>query len=568
MNIPFFNKEVTSLHAAALILGGAALLSRLLGLLRDRLLAAHFGAGDTLDAYYAAFQIPDILYTVLLVGAASAAVLPVFLEYERKSPEAAEAFISNLLTVFSVAAVLLAVAVIFFAPALTALVAPGFASAKLALTITLTRLMMLNTVFLGVAGILSTVLQARHRFVVFALPPIFYNLGIIAGILFLVPLLGPRGLAWGVLMGGALQVLVQLPTLRAMRFRIRPMLHIRDAGLIRVARTSLPRVLALSMSQVTLTVLGAIASFFAAGSISVFRFASNLLYVPVGLFGVSYALAMFPKLSGAFLDRRGESFREQVALGIRNILFWALPFATLFVVLRAHIVRVILGSGHFDWEDTRLVAALLALLAAAVVSESVLPLILRAFYALGKTREPLAWDVVGSLLTVAFALAAAAWFSARPEALAAVARVLRIGDLPSPRVLAVGIGFALGSLANTALLATALRRAARRELRVTISFEVNDILTMFGAAVLAAVAAYGALLPFPALVPTNTFIGIFTQGAAAGLVGLFVYGAVLAWRKNPEILGILATFRARLLTPAKTPAVFETEKLDGEGSAR
>ncbi len=562
MKIPFFNREVLSLHAAALILGGAAFLSRILGLFRDRLLAARFGAGDVLDAYYAAFQIPDILFTVFLVGAAAAAVLPLFMEYEHRGRKEAEKFVANLLTVFAVFSVIISAVAAILAPWLVSIVVPGFAAGKLALTVSLTRLMLFSAAFLGIAGIVSAVLQARHRFFVFALPPILYNVCIIFGVVFLVPLFGPKGLAFGVLAGGLAQVLVQIPALKEMGFKFRFGFDLQDSGLRRVIKTSLPRVAALAMSQLTISALAAAASFFVAGSVSVFKLASNLMYVPVGLFGASYALAIFPKLSGASLDKRGEKFKEHVAIGIRNIFFWVMPFATLIIVLRAHIVRVVLGSGVFDWEDTRLVAAVLAVLAVAIVSESILPLVIRAFYALGKTREPLIWDIVGSLATIMFAVGFAILFSARPGFLFFIARALRIGDLAAPKIISIALGFSIGSLVNVVLLALSLYRTVRENLGVSLAFEWNSLATMLGASVLSGVAAYAALLPFPSIVATNTFWGIFFQGAAAGAVGLGVYWAILAWQKNPEILGLFESFKKRLVNIRRVPQVYETEKFD------
>ena len=221
MNIPFLNREVVSFHAAALVLGGAALVSKLLGLFRDRLLAARFGAGDELDVYYAAFKIPDILYALLLAGAASAAVLPALLSAERRGRDAGERFLGNLLTIFAVGSVAAAIVAAIVAPYFVPLLAPGFQPEKLELAIRLTRLMLGNVVFLGLASILSTLLQARHRFFAFALPSIVYNVGIIVGILAFVPALGVLGLAAGVLLGGMLQVLIQLPAVRGLGFRFR-----------------------------------------------------------------------------------------------------------------------------------------------------------------------------------------------------------------------------------------------------------------------------------------------------------------------------------------------------------
>ncbi len=566
MNFLFFKREVPTLAAAALILGAAGFLSKLLGLVRDRLLAARFGAGEALDVYYAAFQLPDVIYTLLLTGAASAAVLPVFIEYDQKSRASAGRFLSNLLTVFSIAAVLLAAVAWLLAPWLLVFIAPGFDAEAAGRAAGLTRIMLANTVFLGIAGIFSAVLQARHRFFVFALPPIVYNLGIIAGIVLFVPFFGLNGLAYGVVAGGLGQILVQLPALRGLGLRFRPMFSLRDAGLWRVARTSLPRVAALGMSQLTLTALMAIASYFAVGSISVFKLSANLMYVPVGLFGVSWALAVFPKLSSASIARQGESFREHIAIGIRSILFWTLPAATLTIVLRAHIVRVILGSGVFNWEDTRLVAAVLGVLAVAIISEGLLPLLLRAFYALGRTVEPLFLDIGASLLIVGGALGLSMLFFSSPQTLATAARVLRVPDLGQPYILAVAMAFAVGSLVNVFLLARSLKRVSLRHLGVELSFEFNACLAMAGAALLGGLAAYAALLPFPALVATNTFFGIFLQGAVAGGVGLAVYALILVTQKNQEMLAIIQSFRQHLVSPAKTPRVFEAEKLDGEGT--
>ncbi len=566
MKIPLASKEVSSVHAAALILGGAAFLSRLLGLFRDRLLASRFGPGDILDAYYAAFQIPDILLTLFLVGAASAAVMPIFMEYEARGRDETDKFVSNLLTVFSSLSLAVALAGVALAPWLVALAAPGFSGAKLATAVDFSRLIMLNAVLFGIGGIISSVLQARRRFFIFALPPIFYNLSIIAGILFLVPFFGPAGLAWGVLAGGVMQVLVQLPAFRNLGLQLRPRFNLGHPGLLRVMTISLPRVLALSMSQMTVAVLAAIASFFAAGSLSAFKLASNLMYVPVGLFGVSYALAVFPRLSGASLNGFGASFSEYFSSGVRNVLFWALPSATLLIVLRAHVVRVVLGGGVFSWEDTRLVAAILAVLSLAVVSESLLPLVMRAFYALGRTREPLVWDIVGSLAVVIFAVGFAALFSARPGALSWAANVLRVGDIAPPKILAVAFGFSLGSFLNVVLLLRALGRVAKKSLGVEVGVGCRSFFIFLGAAVLSGFAAYLALLPFPAIVATNTFLGIFVQGLAAGAVGFTVYGAILAWQGNAEILGLFGSLRRRLLSLRKTPQVYATEKLDGEGT--
>jgi len=218
----------------------------------------------------------------------------------------------------------------------------------------------------------------------------------------------------------------------------------------------------------------------------------------------------------------------------------------------------------FDWADTRLVAAIVAAVAIAVISESVSPLVLRAFYALGRTREPLVWNLLSSVITIAGALAFAGWFAGSPDAFQRIAGVFRIADLPSPTILAVAFGFAIGSTVNAIVLVFVLRRAVRHEFGIKLRFGATDLASMLGAAVLAALTAWIVLQPFPSLIATDTFPGILLQGFVAGVSGMFVYGLILFTQKNPELLGFLESVRRRLITPRRAPQVFDTEKLDGD----
>lgn len=567
MSFKIFNQKITSIHAAALIIGAAGFLSRLLGLLRDRLLASRFGAGDTLDAYYAAFQIPDTLFTIFLIGAASAAILPIFIEY-REHDKDAVGLIQTLLTIFSVAATAIVMLLIVVAPFLMPVIVPGFSPEKLKLTIKLTRIMMASPLLLGIAAIISSTLQAYHRFLVYALPPVFYNLAIIFGIIVLVPFFGPQGLALGVIIGAVLQILVQLPAFLELGFRPKFIFNIHDHGVRHILRIAMPRVAALSFNQITLLILVAVTSYLAVGSVSIFKFATNLIYFPVGLFGVSYALAIFPKLSEQVMKNEGREFVSELSFGIRNIVFWSLPLAFLFVVLGAHIVRVILGAGLFDWNDTRLVAAALALMAAMVIFEGLNTLLIRAFYALERTWEPLVANLIASAATVFIAAAMVGLFRAAPESLNALAAALRIGDIGDTRILAVVIAFSFGSFINFILLSSILRKAVFRVFGI---FPINNfypILKIFSASLLAGIIGYVTLLPFPELIPTNTFLGIAAQGVTAGVVGLIAYFAALTLLKSDEFLSLLESFRQKLYSVKKQPEILEIEKLDGRESAK
>ena len=256
MKMRGFSASFDSIHAAALTIGAAGLLSRILGIFRDRLLAAHFGATRTLDIYYAAFQIPDFLFTVFLLGAASAAIIPVLADMEVRDRGRAHLFVRELVTVFFVGSVAVWGAALFLAPHIAGYLVPGFGGEDRALMIVLTRIMMASPVLLGMSNIISAVLQAHRRFLAFALSSVFYNLGIIAGILFFLPRWGAPGLAAGVLLGAGLHLLVQMPAFYSLGFGfllawpgfLRRGL---SASVRKVIALSLPRVAALSASTIS-----------------------------------------------------------------------------------------------------------------------------------------------------------------------------------------------------------------------------------------------------------------------------------------------------------------------------
>ena len=209
MNI--LNGAINSINAAALLIGAAGLLSRLLGVLRDRMLAGIFGASRELDIYYAAFQIPDFMFTLFLLGASAVAILPVFTQVKEADAGKAKKLIEELAGLFLFGALAAVFLAFILAPFVVPWFAPGFSAKERTLTIVLTRLMMLSPLLLGLSSIVSSVLQSYRRFLVFALSSIFYNFGIIAGILFFLPIFGLPGLALGVVLGASLHFLVQLP---------------------------------------------------------------------------------------------------------------------------------------------------------------------------------------------------------------------------------------------------------------------------------------------------------------------------------------------------------------------
>jgi putative peptidoglycan lipid II flippase len=288
------------MHEAAYVLAAFALLSQLLALVRDRLLASSFGAGHTLDLYYAAFRIPDFLFATLASLLSLYALLPVLSRLEAEHPGIVVSFMRQMLACFFIGMGAVSAVAFIFAPQLAALAAPGLYQSGGAEFVLLVRILLLQPILLGASNILANLTQLRHRFVLYSVSPLLYNLGIIFGIVALYPLLGAAGLAWGVVLGAALHMLVQLPYFvrEPASARLPWRAALRQLG--QVLALSVPRTLSLAATQVSLLVLTAFASLLSAGSISVFTFAWNLQAVPLTIIGVSYSVAAFPTLSRLF----------------------------------------------------------------------------------------------------------------------------------------------------------------------------------------------------------------------------------------------------------------------------
>ncbi len=353
--------EIRGLHQAAYILALFAFGSQLLALVRDRLLAHIFGAGNELDLYYAAFRIPDILF-VIFVSVLSVYVLLPFVSQAKqdKDSQAGSHVLAQMFTLFLIGYSVVALIVFVIAPFLVPIMFPGLMEQGETLVL-LMRILLLQPLLLGISSLFGVVTQLSHRFVLYAISPLIYNIGIILGITVLYPYFGIIGLSLGVVGGALGHMLVQLPLVCKSELAF-GLAKVFDRGLIKsVVLVALPRALTLSLHQIVLLVLVGVATLMSAGSVSVFQFAHNLQSVPLVIIGMSYSVAAFPVLADLFARKELAAFNNHLITALRHIIFWSFPVVALVIVLRAQIVRVVLGSGAFDWNDTRLTAAVLAL---------------------------------------------------------------------------------------------------------------------------------------------------------------------------------------------------------------
>src|SRR3989344_3660831 len=538
----FFGSELKSVTQGAFVLAAAGILADLLSLFRDRLLASEFGASRTLDLYYVAFRIPDFIYTFSLFFAASTAVIPILFEKFSEDRKGAEDFFGNIFSLFGLVTVLLVVLAYFLMPFLVPYFAPGFSAEEQGRVILLSRILLLSPLFLGLSNLVSSVIQSFRRFYIYALSPLFYNLGIIIGIIFFLPRWGLSGIVWGVVFGAFLHLVIQLPTVFSLGFSLRPRLPKISPELIRSLKLSLPRTLGLSLNQLVLSAVTALGSTLGAGAVAVFNFATNLQSVPLSVIGLSYAVSAFPTLAASYAKNGRSEFLEHFSLAFRHIVFWSLPATVLFIVLRAQIVRVILGAGAFTWADTRLTAAALFLFSFSILSQSLIMLFIRAFYAAGHTFLPVGLNLISSAATVASAW----WFLGLFQTSAAFhswfLRTLRVGDIAESGVLILPLAISLGSLVNLILLLWYFKKNFGRFDGEAIKYSWRD---SFLASFILGLAAYYSLKFFALIFDLDTFLGIFLQGFSAGILGIFAGALVLFFLKNQEFKEFAEAFREK-----------------------
>lgn len=395
-----FNFQTKTIQSAAIILAASSLVSRFLGLIRDRLLASTFGASSDLDVYFAAFRIPDFIYNILIAGGIVVAFIPLFSEYFLKDKKEAWEFTNNVLNVFLFFLVLISLVISIFAPFLIKIITPGFTSQQISLTALLTRILFLSPIFLGLSSVFSGVLQYSNRFLAYSLAPVLYNLGIIFGIIFLAPISGVLGVTLGVIMGAFLHFAVQIPSVINAGFSYKPILSLRDPKIKRVFYLMVPRTFGVAAPQINLMVVTAIASGLSVGSLSIFTFANNLQQFPMGLIGIPLAVAAFPALSQAWAAQKKEEFFKKFSETFRKILFVIIPLSFLIFVLRDWIIKIILRTGRFGEEAAGLAAASLGLFALGIFASTLIPLLLRAFFALQDTKTPTIISLIAMALNI------------------------------------------------------------------------------------------------------------------------------------------------------------------------
>lgn len=528
--------SIRGLHQAAYLLALFTLAAQILALIRDRLFAHAFGAGETLDLYYAAFRVPDLMFALVASLVSAYVIIPRI----SGTPKAEiQKLLSHASSFLLIAGGVLSLVAWLCMPSILFTLYPDFKDSVLRDEfVSLAQLLLIQPLLLGLSGIITSVTQVDRRFMLFALSPILYNLGIIVGAVALYPLFGLYGIGLGVILGAFLHVGIHVPFV--MKDGVFPTLVIPSPRRIwSIAKDSAPRSLALSFGAVTTLLLTSIASRVSEGSVAVFTLAGNLEAVPLALIGASYATAAFPVLSKEVNAKEGNAFHNTLSAASRHVIFWSSIAAIFVIVFRAHIVRVLLGTGAFDWDATRLTAALLAVLVVGLSAQGFILLASRAFYAARRSWIPLLIQFLGLVVSVGGAYTLL-YVVQRNELLKYFFEsLLRVEGILGSEVLFIALGATIGQVVMGAVALLTLSHVAKGLSRPLL----QPLFEALGSALLGGTAAYSTLAFMGNIAPLTTLLSVFAQSLVAGIVGLTVCGGVLLLLKNRELLELIASLR-------------------------
>lgn len=541
--LDILNIEISGLHQAAYLLGFFAICSQILALVRDRILAGQFGAGNTLDLYYSAFRIPDILFVSVASIVSISVLIPFLIERFEKSEDSAREFINTVFSFFFCLIIVVAGVAFVLTPYIMKVLFPVFAdSSRFDELVLLSRILLLSPIFLGFSNLLASITQIHRRFLIYAISPVVYNVGIIIGIIFFYPKFGLPGMGLGVALGAFFHFAIQVPFIVSQKMFPKLSFPIKWSSIKTIVLISLPRTITVSANEIAKLFLISFASFFMPGSISVFSFALNLQSVPFSIIGVSYSLAAFPSLTRLFSAGEKDKFLEQMIISARHIIFWSVPVTILFIVLRAQIVRTILGAGKFNWEDTRLTAAALALFVVSLVAQNLVALFVRAYYSQGKTWTPLVMNVLSAILIIVGSFGLVRLFEGSMFFRNFIESILKVSDLSGTAVLMLPLGFSIGVIVNLVIHWVGFSR----EYKAFTPAVFRTLFEVFSASIIMGFVTYQGLAVLDKVFNINTLYGIFLQGFLAGVVGIFVGIFVLFILGSKELSEAVDAFRKKI----------------------
>jgi putative peptidoglycan lipid II flippase len=505
--------------SAAVLIACCSVLSRIVGLIRDRVLIGVLGVGDVLDVYTSAGRIPEAMLQLLVVGAVSAAFIPIFVEHFTQNRQRAWEYTNAILHIAVLIFGACSVVGAFLAPHIAPHIARGFSVEKLATMVVFMRILFIGQVFFAASMVFGSALQGAKRFLLYVLAPVANNVGIMVGALFFIPLLGNIGLAWGAVLGAFCHFALQLVGVIALGYRYRPILRLSD-DVRRTIVTFLPRTIGLAVSQIDATVLVFVASTLGIGGVTLAQYAYNINFFPVGMIGVSYAIAIYPVFCELFAAGDIKKLRAAFTSAIRYVLFLSVPVTIACLLLRAQAVRLILGAGQFSWEHTITVADTLAWFAMSFFAQNIVFVAVRVFFAMRKVW----FTTVAAVMSVAV------------NAVGAMVLAKYFG------VPGLAMSFSLASVAQCAVLLGMLRHHLGPLGGRGIALAIAKMMPAGLAMVVVMQIVKSVCVE---ILPLTSFVGVLFQTVIAGGCGVGVFLACALWLRIPEATLLVTSLRRK-----------------------
>ncbi len=507
---------------AAGVVGSATFLSRIFGYIRDMALAWFFGAGLYSDAFFVAFRIPNLLRRLFAEGSLSIAFIPVFTEYlANRGKDDAFEMARSAIRLLSVLLVFTAIIGIFLSPIIIRVIAPGFAESpeKLSLTIFLTRIMFPYILFIGMVALSMGILNVLGHFAAPALAPVFLNISIICSVFLISPYMADpvTGLAIGVLIGGFLQLALQVPFLIKKGFYFWQKAKIYHPGLKKIGLLMLPAIFGAAVYQINILVGTLLASLLPEGSVSYLYYADRLVQFPLGIFGIAAATAVLPSLSRQAAENDLSAVRNTFSFTMKLVFFITIPSMVGLIVLREPIVALLFKRGAFDAETTRLTAYALLYYSIGLWAFSAVRIVVSTFYALQDTKTPVRMAVISVCANI-------------------ILGIILMGPLSHG---GLALATSLASMLNFGLLV----RALRFKLGVLGWRNIMESVckTMICSGVMGAAVWAIALLIIPS--EGGTLSGLFFGLMGSIVIGLVLYGSFSLLLKSQELEKVLAIAR-------------------------
>ncbi len=512
--------EKSRLLKAVGVIGSATLLSRVLGFVRDAVIAWYFGAGYSSDAFIAAFRIPNLLRRLFAEGSLSAAFIPVFTDYAvNDSQDEAFRLARSALRLACVVLSIVTVSGILLSPWIVHLIAPGFDSDKIFLTVILTRLMFPYVFCIGLMALCMGILNVLGHFAAPALAPAILNLTIIGSVLYISPSLATPviGLALGVLIGGFLQLVLQLPVLVRKGFRFWQKAKLMHAGLKKIGASLLPIIIGGAVYQINIFICTLLGSLLSEGSVTYLYFADRLVQFPLGIFAAAASTAVLPSLSRQAAKREYDRLKSTFAHALKLVFFITIPAAVGIIVLKEPIVTLLFQRGEFDAEATQLTIQAVLYYSLGLWAFSGAKIVVATFFAMQNVRTPVLMAIISIVANIILGV-----ILMKPLAHGGLALATSLASMLNLGLLAYALRARMGALGA--------KKIAQSVARAVLSSTVMGIVVW---------AAAGTLFPLEKQTSSGLLMGV---SACIG-IGLSVYGLISIVLKSPELSFILAKAR-------------------------